>query len=374
MKQNQSLLEYLAEINDPRIDRAKKHNLIDILTIAICAVISGAEGWEHIEMFGRMKVDWLSSFLELPNGIPSHDTISRVFASIDSEQFQKAFIDWVNGIELNKKGKVIAIDGKSLRRSFDTSVGKGPLHMVSAWAVEAGISLGQLKSANKSNEITAIPRLLDLLDVSGAIVTIDAMGCQKEIAKKIRSENAHYILALKQNQPNLFNETKALFSLAKSKSFEGINHDKFESVDQNHGRLENRTCYCLSATEWFPEIKVWKDFKTVIMLESSRETGKTKTNETRFYISSLPLDAKVLLGAIRDHWGIENSLHWVLDMTFREDESRVRKDHAPENLATIRKTVLNLIKLNKPDGMSFKKAKLASSWDIDFAFKTVFGN
>ncbi len=252
-------------------------------------------------MFGRMKVDWLSSFLELPNGIPSHDTISRVFASINSEQFQNAFIDWVNGIELHKEGKVIAIDGKALRRSFDSSIGKGPLHMVSAWAVEAGISLGQLKTADKSNEIKAIPRLLDLLDVSGAIVTIDAMGCQKEIAQKIRSKNAHYILALKKNQPDLFKETKALLNVAKSKSFEGMNHDKFESVDQNHGRLEHRTCYCLSATEWFPEIKVWKDFKTVILLESSRKTGKNKTSETRYYISSLPLDAKMLLGAIRDH-------------------------------------------------------------------------
>lgn len=369
-----SLLDYLNEVTDPRIERAKKHKLIDVLTIAVCAVISGAEGWEHIEMFGKIKKDWLQLFLELPNGIPSHDTFARVFSAIDSKQFQDSFVNWINGIQLQKDGKVIAIDGKTLRRSFDNANGKAPLHMVSAWASEAGIALGQVKTSEKSNEIKAIPKLLQMLDVAGAIVTIDAMGCQKSIAKEIRAKQADYIFALKKNHPDLMNETKALFKVAKSKDFEQMAYDTCETVDQDHGRLETRRCHCISASEWFPDMHEWKDLRTLVMIESTREVGDSVQRQTRYYITSLAQDAKSILGAVRSHWGIENSLHWVLDMTFREDESRVRKDHAPENLAIIRRVVLNLIKLKKDKKMSFKKARLGATWDIDFAFKMIFGN
>ena len=371
--ERKSLLDCFGDVNDPRIDRAKKHKLIDILAIAICAVISGAEGWEHMELFAKIKEDWLRRFLELPNGIPSHDTIARVFSVIDPEQFQNAFIAWINGIELQTDGKVVAIDGKSIRRSFDNAHGKKPLHMVSAWASEAGIALGQIKTDEKSNEITVIPKLLEMLDLAGAIVTIDAMGCQKNIATCIRAKGANYVLALKQNHSNLFHEVSALFRVAKQNDFKDMPHGTATSTDQNHGRLETRTCFCLSAQQWFPSLKDWDGLSTLVMIESSRESGGVVQSEARYYLSSLPMDAKQLLSAVRSHWGIENSLHWVLDMTFREDESRIRKDHAPENLAAIRKVVLNMLKLNKPKGLSFKKAKLMASWDTDFALKTVFG-
>lgn len=371
---DKSLLDYLVAVDDPRIERAKKHKLIDILTIAVCAVISGAEGWEHIEMFGKIKEDWLRRFLELPNGIPSHDTIARVFSVIDSKQFQTAFVDWINGIELEKEGKVIAIDGKSLRRSFDNAHGKKPLHMVSAWAVEAGIALGQVRTQEKSNEIKAIPELLNMLDLAGAIVTIDAMGCQKAIATRIREKKADYVLALKKNHSDFHDEVSALFRVAKSRNFKEMPHDSFTTVDNGHGRLETRTCYCLPAQQWFPNVHEWEGLNTLVMIESTREHSGSVQNEVRYYLSSLPQNAKQLLGAVRSHWGIENSLHWVLDMTFREDESRVRKDHSPENLATVRRVVLNMLKLNKPKNLSFKKAKLAATWDTDFAFKTIFGS
>lgn len=369
----ESLLDYLVDVDDPRIDRAKKHKLIDILTIAVCAVISGAEGWEHMEIFAKIKEDWLKRFLELPNGIPSHDTIARVFSAIDSKQFQNAFVNWVNGIELKTECKVVAIDGKSLRRSFDNAHGKKPLHMVSAWAADVGIVLGQVKTEQKSNEINAIPKLLEMLDLAGAIVTIDAMGCQKSIATRIRKKDADYVFALKKNHPELHSEVSALFRVGKASDFKEMPFDKCTTVDQDHGRLETRTCYCLPAQQWFPDLNEWDDLCTLVMIESTREINGEKKSEVRYYLSSLPVNAEKLLGAVRNHWGIENSLHWVLDMTFREDESRVRKDHAPENLATIRRVVLNMLKLNKPKNLSFKKAKLAASWDTDFAFGTIFG-
>lgn len=371
---SKSLLEQLAQVDDPRIDRNKKHKLIDILTIAVCAVVSGAEGWEHIEMFAKMKIDWLKSFLELPNGIPSHDTIARVFYAIDPDQFQNAFTQWASGIKIDKSGKVIALDGKSLRRSFDKATGKGPLHMVSAWAVEAGIALGQVKTSKKSNEITAIPDLLNMLELSGAIITIDAMGCQKKIASKIIDKNADYVLALKRNHAELHDEVKALFQIADKREFKDMPHDSHTTIGKGHGRIETRICTTLSAEEWLPDLKEWSALKTLVRIESTRELADSTQSMVRYYLSSLPMEAEQMLHAVRSHWGIENSLHWVLDMNFREDESRIRKGNAAENLAIIRKIVLNMIKLNKPKGMSFKKAKLAATWDTDFALKTVFGN
>ncbi len=371
---NNSLLKLLGELDDPRIDRNKKHLLVDVLTIAICGVVSGAEGWEHIEMFARIKEDWLRSFLELPNGIPSHDTIARVFRAIDPDQFQEVFTKWVGSIELKKEGKVVAIDGKSLRRSFDNSMGCGPLHMVSAWAVDAGLALGQVKTNKKSNEITAIPELLELLDLNGAIVTIDAMGCQKQIAQKIVNKKADYVLALKKNHPDLHNEVESLFSIGEKRHFKEMTHDNFTTIEKGHGRIETRTCTTLSAQDWFPDMKEWAGLQSLVRIESTRETNGCEQRQVRYYLSSCPPDAHSLLKAVRSHWGIENSLHWVLDMNFREDESRIRKGGAAENLATIRKIVLNLIKLNKPNDLSFKKAKLAATWDTDFALKTLLKN
>lgn len=366
--------EAFSSITDPRIDRAKKHSLVDILTISTLATISGADGWEHIEMFGKIKQKWLSKFLKLPNGIPSHDTIARVFSRIDPGEFQNAFLKWVQNIKINVKGKVIAIDGKALRRSFDNATGKSALHLVSAWATEANLVLCQCKVSEKSNEITAIPKLLDFLDISGAIITIDAMGCQKNIAEKIRKEKADYVLALKKNHSEFYSEVQYLFDTGLKSSFRNMMHDVHECIDGGHGRIETRTCYCLNAMDWFPNNEEWKDMKTIAMVKSVVENGSKQSEQTRYYISSLPLNAQNLAKAVRQHWGIENSLHWVLDVTFREDESRVRKGNASENLAIIRRIALNIIKRKKPKGMSAKKALLAASWDTDFALQTLFGD
>ena len=324
-----------------------------------------------LEVFGKSKEGWLKGFLELPNGIPSHDTFGRVFALLDAQQFQDCFLEWVKAVSDVTRGQVIAIDGKTLRRSHDRSLGKSAIHMVSAWASENRLVLGQVKVAEKSNEITAIPELLALLDVSGCIVTIDAMGCQKEIARLIIEDSGDYVLALKENQGQLYQEVKELFE---DEDLVAKTGDFHETVNQGHGRLEHRRCWSIADQECLSYLNSsgkWRGLQSVAKVTGERRIGEQVSIESRYYISSLPGDAKELLWAVREHWGIENSLHWVLDIAFREDESRVRKGHGPENLATIRHMALNLLRRETSSKGGVKARRLRAGWDEAYLLKVL---
>ena len=369
-----TLSESFSGVDDPRTDRGKRHGFMDIISITICAVICGAEGWADIELFAKCKYDWLKGFLSLSNGVPSHDTFGRVFSRIDPKQFQNCFMEWVKGISELTQGQVIAIDGKTLRRSHDKSSAKAPIHMVSAWATENSLVLGQTKVEAKSNEITAIPHLLKMLEVSGCIVTIDAKGCQKEIAKTIIERGAYYVLSLKKNQPQLHRDVSDTFAYAREDGFSGIAHDFHETVEKNHGRIEKRRCWTTSEPDhlnYMNEGGQWKNLASIGMVEAQRSVNGKTSVETRFYISSLPGDAKVLLAAIRGHWGIENSLHWVLDISFREDESRVRTGNAAGNLALIRHMALNLLKQDNTSKASIKGKRKRAGWDSDYLLAVI---
>ncbi|MBF8251581.1 MAG: ISAs1 family transposase [Deltaproteobacteria bacterium] len=368
-----AIVEHFKDIEDPRIERGKLHNLIDIIAIAICAVICGADTWEDIELFGEAKHEWLKQFLELPNGIPSHDTFGRVFSIISPVEFQRSFLNWIKAISESIEREVVAIDGKTSRRSYDKSKGKGAIHMVSAWATANRVVLGQVKTEDKSNEITAIPELLDILALNGCIVTIDAMGCQKNISAKIIEKGADYVLALKGNQGTLHEDIKLFFQDAKETSFKDIHHDFYETIDGDHGRIETRRYSIVSDIEWLEGKADWKEIKSIGMVESEREIGDKVTKETRYYISSLPSNAKLFGDAVRKHWGIENSLHWVLDVVFREDECRIRKGHAAENFAVLRHIALNLIREEKSIKRGAKGKRLKAGWDNDYLSKILCG-
>ena len=307
-----SISAYFGKVEDPRTGPIVWHKLIDIITIAICGVICGADSWVDIELFGKSKERWLKKFLELPNGIPSHDTFGRVFALLDAEVFSTSFLEWVQAVSEVTKGQVVPIDGKTLRRSHDKALGKGTIHMVSAWASENRLVLGQVKVAEKSNEITAIPELLRILDVSGCIVTIDAMGCQKEIVRQIVEQGGDYVLALKENQGQLYEDVVELFAYEQQRDFEGVEHDFCETVNKGHGRIEKRRCWSISELEYLNYVndkKEWEKLSSVVMVTAQRRIGEETSVESRYYISSLQGNARQLLGAVREHWGIENSVH-----------------------------------------------------------------
>jgi predicted transposase YbfD/YdcC len=314
LKPKITIADHFLGIEDPRIDRTKRHNLIDIMTIAIIAVICGADGWVAVETYGCAKYSFLKTFLELPNGIPSHDTFARVFAQINPQQFQECFICWMKSIHQITEGEVVAIDGKTLRGSYDSSSDQSAIVMVSAWATTNKLVLGQVKVDDKSNEITAIPELLKVLELSGCIVTIDAMGCQKEIVKLITSQNADYVIALKKNQGNLYDEAEKLFSSGISTGFDGIKHSTYKTEEIGHGRHEIRNYVMLSQIESrLDPNSVWSNLNSVGMVESVRSLNGETTVETHYFISSLESNAKQFGNSIRSHWGIENSLHWILD-------------------------------------------------------------
>lgn len=341
------------DINDPRVTGRCDYPLIEVIVIAIVASVAGANAWTDVETFGKSKEAWLRQFLELENGVPSHDTFGDVFKMMSAEEFQRSFMRWIEQVFTVTKGQVIAIDGKTARRSHDKTIGKDAIHMVSAWASANGITLGQRKVDDKSNEITAIPELLELLNVSGCIVTIDAMGCQKKIAQKIRDEKADYVLCLKENQGNLLQDVQDWFAHADQVDFENMVHDYHETTNKGHGRIEVRRCWAVAdpvAFEYIRHYQGWADLQTIVRVERERQIGEQVTQERVYYISSLSANAQQILAATRQHWSVENSLHWVLDVTFREDESRIRKQNGPQNMAVLRNIALNILKQDTSHG------------------------
>lgn len=364
MKSSGNLKDIFGQIEDHRSHINKLHNLVDILLIGIIAVISGAETWEQMVRFAKSKEVFLKKFLELPNGIPSKVTINRVFSSIDSEHFESCFIDWVNSIADISKGQIIAIDGKTIRGAKSHG-NKSPIHMVSAWACDNNLVLGQVKTAEKSNEITAIPELLDMLNVAGNTITIDAMGTQKEIAKKIIDQNADYILAVKANQSQLLEHIEDEFQFSKQL-------ETYTKHDLDHGRIETRKCSVINDFKFIEQNNQWKNLTSIIKIESCREfknSNKPTENATRYYISSLRNNASDFQSKIRSHWAVENKLHWTLDVAFSEDASRKRAGNAAQNYSILLKIALNLLKNETSKKISMKSKRLEAGWNEDYLLK-----
>lgn len=365
------LLEYFEGLPDPRLDRTRRHKLVDILTIGLCSILTGGENFTDMEFYGRLKQNWLRTFLELPNGIPSHDTINRVFSAIDPHAFLDCFVQWVQGICPALHDETVAIDGKALRHALNE--GDSIPYIVSAWASESGLVLGQVKVNEKSNEITAVPELLDALLLKGCIVTLDAMGCQKEIAAKIIDKDANYVLALKGNHSTVHEEVTTFFADAvppcATQCADTAVHEKmnfFQTNEKGHGRIETRRYWHSTDIDWFEDKPLWKDLQSFGMVESLR-TVKGKTSwERRYFLSSIPLDAQRFAKAVRGHWGVENPLHWTLDVIFREDDSRARTKNAAQNVASLRRIALNLIKKNPKKKVSQRQKRIYAALDTTF--------
>lgn len=364
------LLEHFQSLEDPRAEKLVEHRLLDIIGLTICAVICGADTWVDIEEYGKAKEKWLKGFLELPNGIPSHDTIARLFAALNPEALQECFLSWVKAVAQLNEGEIIPIDGKTVRHSYDRGKKKGAIHMVSAWASQNRLVLGQVKVDEKSNEITAIPQLLKVLEIKGCIVTIDAMGAQKEIAKQIIERGGDYVLSLKGNQGNIHKDVEQLFKWAQKTKFRNIPHEFYRTVDGGHGRIETRRYWLLDGVEHLIDGQLWSGLKRVGMVESERRLpGKEPSIERRYYLVSLDGNVELFAQSVRSHWGIENQLHWVLDVVFNEDASRIRKDHAPENFALIRHVAANLLRRETSVRVGLKAKRLKAGWDNHYLSK-----
>lgn len=368
-----SIRRCFAEVADPRREHLRLHSLWDMIAITICAVVSGADTWVDVEKYGRRKFDWLQTFLELANGIPSHDTFDRVFRLLIPEGLQQGFQRWMIALVEASEGRLVAIDGKTLRHSFDRPDGRGPLHLVSAWASANNVVLGQRAVDSKSNEITAIPELLKILELKGAIVTIDAMGCQKEIAAQIKAADADYVLAVKDNQETLHHDIRQAFYDGFESEFANVEHHYYRTYEENHGRREKREYHSISVPAWFAEKhEAWVGLRSLGMVIRERQVGEAApTHEVVYYINSLRPKVKKFARAVRGHWGIENSLHWVLDIAFREDEHRLRKDHGPENLALLRRLAVSLLQNEKTEKCGIACKRKQAGWDDDYLLKVL---
>ena len=369
-----SLWEHFYVLADPRIERQKKHKLEDILTLTICAVICGAEGWTDIESFGQSKESWFRTFLELPHGIPSHDTFGRVFAALDPLGFERCFQAWVADLAGSSEGKHVAIDGKAIRRSLDRANGRACIHLVSAWVCEDHAVFGQLAVDDKSNEITAIPKLLEMLQLKGSTVTIDAMGCQTEIAQQVKEKGGEYLLALKGNQGSLHEDVKLFLDDALEGDFRGIKHDRWEQTEKGHGRIETRRVWCTEEVTWLRRRHpAWAGLACIAVVESCRQVGQDPASVTRrYFISSLPGRCAQKIGrVVRNHWGVESRLHWSLDVCFGEDQSRVRIGNAAENLSRVRRIALMLLKQERTAKVGVKGKRLKAGWDEEYLLKVL---
>ncbi len=373
-----TIAHHFAKLTDPRKFHSPPHLLLDMVTIAICAVICGADDWVAIESFGKAKEAWFRKFLRLPNGIPSHDTFGKVFAALDPLQFQQSFVSWVTTVSQLTEGEVVALDGKTLRRSHDKSAGKAAIHMVSAWASQNRLVLGQVKVDDKSNEVTAIPELLRVLALQGCIVTLDAMGCQTDIAAQIIDQGADYLLALKANHGRLYQEVERLFNDALTDPQKAIPYQtNRRMINKAHGRLEIRQCWTISDPQYLayldPQAR-WTGLQTLVRIEATRQlTGADATQEVRYYLSSLAADPERLNQVVRTHWTVENELHWVLDVAFAEDQSRVRRGYAPENFAVLRHMALNALKQEKTAKLGIPNKRLRAGWDNNYLLKVLTG-
>ena len=357
-------LDYFKDLPDPRQRGKVIYPLDEVLLLCLLAVLGGAETFVDIALFGEKKIGLLRRFRPFRDGTPSHDHLGDIFATLDAEQFQRCFVAWVAALT-GATADVIAIDGKTLRRSYQKKGGKEPIHMVSAFAARQRLVLGQVKVAEKSNEIVAIPALLAMMAIEGAIVTIDAMGCQREIADQILHQKADYVLALKGNQGTLREDVEVFAAEQKANGFKDTKVSRYETIDGDHGRIETRTYTAIHDVAWLQERHDWPGLKGVVMVESTREIGDKIERETRFYITSLVWLASQLGPVIRSHWAVENSLHWVMDMVFRDDECRIRTDHAPANFTTLKHIALNLIR-KAPGKDSFRLKRKIAAWDDDF--------
>lgn len=367
-----SAVDCFSSLEDPRVEGRCDHLLIDIIVLTICAVVCGAETWTGIQAFGYAKYDWLKTFLRLPNGIPSDQTIARVFSLIPAQAFLDCFLLWVNWSELKTAGEVVAIDGKTLRRSHHKRIGKKAIHLVNAFATANGIALGHHKIDEKSNEIKAIPPLLKNLELNGCIVTMDAMGCQKGIANLIRLREADYVLAVKGNQGKLHKKLIQLFDQAKGIEYEAMVYKENKAVEGDHGRVEERTYKFLPLMYLFHFKKIWKDIQTFVKVEGTVYRQGEEKKETRYYISSLPWNkTEKIRMAIRQHWHVENRLHWCLDVVFREDSCRIRKGYADQNFATLRQLVLNMLRRDNTFKGGLQNKRHYAAWNNDYLQKVV---
>jgi predicted transposase YbfD/YdcC len=367
-----SLITHFETLPDPRVNRTKHHDLMDLLVIAICTLLCGGESFNDMEDFGHAKREWFEKFLRLRHGIPSHDTFNRLFAALDPKAFGECFVNWTQSLRQAVAQEIVALDGKALRRALNAD--QSVKYVVSAWAENNGLVLGQLKVADKSNEITAVPELLRVLELADCIVTVDAMGCQKKIAQEIIEADADYVLALKGNQETVHEEVKTFLDAALSERTAArpvgtkltpgaAKLAVLETVEKDHGRIETRRYYQSAELDWFADHAKWAGLRSVGMVEAIREVGGKRTMERRYYLSSLPLGVETFARAVRGHWGVENKLHWVLDVWFREDQSRARTGYAAENLATLRRLALNLLKREKTKKRGIKGKQLNAGWD-----------
>jgi predicted transposase YbfD/YdcC len=366
-----NLKAQFAELPDPCAQHRIEHLLTDIVMLTICAVICGAESWVEIEHYGSAKQEWLETFLELPNGIPSHDTLERVFARLRPEALQQCFLNWVQAAFDISGGKLLAVDSKTLRGSYERGGKQGMIHMVSAWAVQSRLVLGQCKVNEKSNAITAIPQLLGVLDLAGAIVSIDAMGCQTAIAQQIVEQQGDYVLALKGNQGSLFEDVVQLFDQACQQLFRDIKHDYYETQEQAHGRKEVRRYWVMGQTEHLVGAENWAKLTTIGCVEAQRQIQEKTTCHRRYYLLSLPLSAQQFAQSVRGHWSIENQLHWILDVAFQEDQARSTLGYSGENLAVVRHLALNLLTQEKSAKGGLRAKRLKAGWDDPYLLKVL---